>query len=158
MSRAVPFIQRSFECGCDPDNVKASVQLYICSSGRSYNNRMFYEPSMKWSVAILAFTFCSRVLFVKHGRKTVLSRDNYRLAQWAWLKVWRVDALNANRYIFIIDVIDDVDESLQPYIILKNKDHLSEWCRGYKAKMDSGSSVLGTKLANSVLAFQILKY
>ncbi len=25
---------------------------------------MLYELSMKWSVAILAFTFCSRVLFV----------------------------------------------------------------------------------------------
>ncbi len=81
---------------------------------------------MKWSdVAILAFTFCSRVLLVlniiiifivKHGRKTVLSRYNCRLVQWAWLKVRRIDALHANRRIFISDVIDDVDESLQPYI------------------------------------------
>ncbi len=32
---------------------------------RLYNNRMLYERSMKWSdVAILAFNFCSRVLFV----------------------------------------------------------------------------------------------
>ncbi len=60
---------------------------------------------------ILAFTFC---------RKTVLSRDNCRLAQWAWLKVWRIDALNANQCIFIIDVIDDADESLQPYILHLN--------------------------------------
>ncbi len=28
--------------------------------------------------------------------------------------VWRIDALNANQRIFIIDVINDVDESLQP--------------------------------------------
>ncbi len=27
----------------------------------------------------------------------------------------RIDALNANQRIFIVDVIDDVDESLQPY-------------------------------------------
>ncbi len=32
---------------------------------RSYDNIMLYELSMKWSdVAILAFTFCSRVFFV----------------------------------------------------------------------------------------------
>ncbi len=31
---------------------------------RMYNNWMLYERSMKWSVAILAFTFCSRVLLV----------------------------------------------------------------------------------------------
>ncbi len=71
---------------------------------RSYDNKMLYE--VKWSVARLAFNFCSRVLFV-------LSRDNCRLAQWAWLNVWRVDALNANWCIFIIELIDDVDESLQ---------------------------------------------
>ncbi len=55
---------------------------------QSYNNRTLYELSVKGSdVAILA---------------------------WAWLKVRRIDALHANRRIFIIDVIDDVDESLQP--------------------------------------------
>ncbi len=64
-----------------------------------------------WSdVAILAFTFGSRVLFcVKYGRKTVLSRYNCRLAQWVWLKVRCVDAFHANQRIFMIDVIDDVD-------------------------------------------------
>ncbi len=41
------------------------------------------------------------------------------LTKWAWLKVQRVDALHANRHIFIIDVIDDVDESLQPYFSLQ---------------------------------------
>ncbi len=62
---------------------------------------MLYEHSMKWSdVAILVFNF--------------LSRDNCRLAQWAWLKVRHIDALHANRRIFIIYIIDDVDESLQP--------------------------------------------
>ncbi len=31
---------------------------------RLYNNRMLYERSVKWSdVAILAFNFCSTVLF-----------------------------------------------------------------------------------------------
>ncbi len=29
--------------------------------------------------------------------------------------MWRVDALNANRRIFIVDEINDVNESLQPY-------------------------------------------
>ncbi len=33
MSRAVPFIQRSFECVVNPDNVKASVRLYIYICG-----------------------------------------------------------------------------------------------------------------------------
>ncbi len=60
------------------------------------------------------------VLFcVKHGRKTVLSRYNCMLTKWAWLKVQRVDALHANRHIFIIDIIDDVDESLQPFFSLQ---------------------------------------
>ncbi len=49
----------------------------------------------------------------KHGRKNILSRDNGMLAQWAWLKVRRINALNAIRRIFLIYVIDDVDESLQ---------------------------------------------
>ncbi len=81
---------------------------------RSYNNNMLYERSMKWSdVAILAFTFCSRVLYVLNMAEKLLSRDNCRLAQWAWLKVWRVDVLHAHRRIF---VIDDIDKSLQPYI------------------------------------------
>ncbi len=60
--------------------------------------------------AILAFTFYSRVLF----------ETRVRLTQWVWLKVWRVDALNANRRIFIIYVIDDANESLQPYFATKN--------------------------------------
>ncbi len=45
----------------NPDNVKASVRLYICGS----DGCMLRECSMKLSdVAIVAFTFCSRVLFV----------------------------------------------------------------------------------------------
>ncbi len=68
---------------------------------------------MKWSVAILAFVFCSRVLFVLNmaGKQSWVGVT----AGWAWLKVRRIDALHANLCIFIIDVIDDVDESLQPY-------------------------------------------
>ncbi len=106
----------------NPDNIKASVRLYslhVVSDGR-----IIIEFSMNalWSDdAILAFTFYSRVLFVlSMAEKTVLSRDDCRLTQWAWLKVWRVDTLNANLRIFIIDVIDDVDELLQPYFETKN--------------------------------------
>ncbi len=58
---------------------------------------MLYERSMKWSVAILAFTF----------------------TQWAWLNVRCINALHAKRCIFIIDAIDDVDESLKPYFSQK---------------------------------------
>ncbi len=56
-------------CGCahavvNSDNVKASVRLYM-RFWWLYNNRMLYELSMNLSdVAILAFNFCSRVLFV----------------------------------------------------------------------------------------------
>ncbi len=39
MSRAVPVIQRSF---VNPDNVKASVRLYICGS----DGRIIIERSM----------------------------------------------------------------------------------------------------------------
>ncbi len=45
----------------NPDNVKASVRLYICGS----DCRIIIECSMKLSdVAILAFAVCSSVLFV----------------------------------------------------------------------------------------------
>ncbi len=45
----------------NPDKVKASVPLYICGS----DGRIIIECSMKLSdVAILAFNFCSRVLFM----------------------------------------------------------------------------------------------
>ncbi len=65
MSRAVPFIQRSFTS----DNVKVSVRLYYMQFWQLYHNRMLYESSVKCClcVAILAFTFCSRVLFVFRG-------------------------------------------------------------------------------------------
>ncbi len=64
MSRAVSFIQHSFECGCESWQCKdASSAIYV-RFWRSYDNIMLYERSMKWSVAILAFTFFSRVLFV----------------------------------------------------------------------------------------------
>ncbi len=36
--------------------------------------------------------------------------------QLAWLKLRHADTLHANRRIFIIDVIDDVDESLQTFL------------------------------------------
>ncbi len=82
-----------------------SLYIYICGS----DSRIIIKCSMncsmtvKCSVAILAFNFCSRVLFcVKHGITTVLSMDNCRLAQWAMCSM-------------LIDVIDDVNESLQPY-------------------------------------------
>ncbi len=56
----------------NPDNVKASVRLYICGS----DGRIITERSMNvlWSDdAILAFTFYSRVLFVLNmAEKTVL--------------------------------------------------------------------------------------
>ncbi len=65
MSCCVPFIQRSFECGCESwqcKGVSSAIYMRFC---QEYNNRMLYERSMKWSdVAILVFTFCSRVLFV----------------------------------------------------------------------------------------------
>ncbi len=73
--------------------------IYICGS----DGRIIIECSMNtpWSdVAILAFTFCSSLVCVKHGRKTVLSWDNCRLAQWAWLKVWHIDSLNANWHFY----------------------------------------------------------
>ncbi len=64
MSCAVPFIQRSFECGCESWQCKGdSVAIYM-RFWLSYDNIMLYERSMMWSDAILAFTFCSRVLFV----------------------------------------------------------------------------------------------
>ncbi len=60
-----PVLFRSFSAALNavvnPDNVKASVRLYICGS----DGRIVIERSAKLSdVAILAFTFCSRVLFV----------------------------------------------------------------------------------------------
>ncbi len=72
MSRGVPFI-----AVVNPDNVKVSVRLYTCGS----DGRIIIQLSMKLSdVAILAFIFCSRVLFVLNmAEKTVLSRDNCRL-------------------------------------------------------------------------------
>ncbi len=73
MSSGAPFIQHSFKCGCESWQCKGVSSAIYMRFWRSYNNRMRSESSMKWSdVAILAFTFCSRVLFVKHGRKTVL--------------------------------------------------------------------------------------
>ncbi len=69
MSCAVPFIQRSFEsenAAVNPDNAMASVRLYKYSS--ESDSPIIITCSMNatlWSdVAILAFTFCSRVLFV----------------------------------------------------------------------------------------------
>ncbi len=59
MSHAVPFLNAVV----NPDNVNASVQLYICRS----DGRIIIEGSMNtlWSdVVILAFNFCSKVLFV----------------------------------------------------------------------------------------------
>ncbi len=64
---AVPFIQRSFESentAVNSYNVMASVRLYKCG----FDSPIIIKCSMNatlWSdVAILAFTFCSRVLFV----------------------------------------------------------------------------------------------
>ncbi len=64
MSRAVSFIQRSFECGCESWQYKGVSSAKYMRFWRLYDNIMPYECSMKWSVAILAFNFCSRVLFV----------------------------------------------------------------------------------------------
>ncbi len=65
MSRAAPFIQRNFACGCESWQCKGVSAAIYMRFWRSYDNRMLYERSVKWSdVAILAFTFCSRVLFV----------------------------------------------------------------------------------------------
>ncbi len=107
---------RSFSTAVNPDDVMVSVRLYKCGS----DSHIIIKCSMNatpWSdVAILAFTFCSRFLFcVKHGRKIVLSRDKCRFAQWPWLKVRRFDAFYANQRIFLISIIDYVDELLQPY-------------------------------------------
>ncbi len=52
---------------------------------------------------------------------SINSRDNCSLAQWAWLKVRRADALHAIRHIFIINVIEDADKSLQPYCVYSQK-------------------------------------
>ncbi len=64
MSRAVPFIQRSFECVCESWQCKGVSSAVYMRFWQSDNNIMLYERSMKWSVAILAFTFGPRVLFV----------------------------------------------------------------------------------------------
>ncbi len=65
MSRAVPVIQRSFECSCESWQCKGVNAAIYMLFWRSYNSIMLYEHTMKWSdVAILAFTFRSRVLFV----------------------------------------------------------------------------------------------
>ncbi len=58
-------MSRSFSAALNavvnPNNVNASVQLYICGS----DGHIIIECSMKWSdVAILAFTFRSRVKHV----------------------------------------------------------------------------------------------
>ncbi len=59
MSRAVPVIQRSFE-SWQCRGVSSAIHMRFWS----YDNIMLYERSMNWSDAILAFTFCSRVLIV----------------------------------------------------------------------------------------------
>ncbi len=66
-----PVLFRSFTAALhtvvNPDNVKASVRLYKCGS----DGRMMIECFMKWSdVAILAFTFCSRVGLCDVDKKT----------------------------------------------------------------------------------------
>ncbi len=67
MSRAVPFIQRSFEsenAAVNPDNVMASVRLYKYSSASPIIINCSMNATLWSDVAILVFTFCSRVLFV----------------------------------------------------------------------------------------------
>ncbi len=85
--------------------VMGTLNVYVLFFMCRIDMNKFFEKHLWPMKHVYSSCFVNYGFIINICRKTVLNRNNCRLAQWPWLKLWRIGALHANQRIFIIDVI-----------------------------------------------------